>query len=230
MHAGHGGAAAHAFVPTDLAAMAAWYRADVGVTQSGGLVSLWADQSGNGRDLTAAGGARPGYAASGIGGLPSLSFDGLAQYIAIGGFGTVAIPFTVYAVAVSTAQDAVRVIFDGAVGSTHRPILYHDATSLDLYNGSNISVAGSATSARAWCGVFNGASSALYVDNSQTAIVSGNAGSDGLDSIEIGGSVGMSNLWKGQIAEVILYVAAHNAATRLQVIAYLGTRYGITVS
>ena len=41
-----------------------WWRADAGVTASAGLITTWADQSGNGNHLTAAGGARPALATS----------------------------------------------------------------------------------------------------------------------------------------------------------------------
>ena len=41
------GRTAAAWAPSDLSAIVAWYRADLGVTESGGLVSAWADQIGS---------------------------------------------------------------------------------------------------------------------------------------------------------------------------------------
>lgn len=52
------------------------------ITQSGGLVSTWADKSGNtGRNATATGTARPTYEATGLNGKPTLSFNGTSNYL-----------------------------------------------------------------------------------------------------------------------------------------------------
>ncbi len=63
--------------PTDISGCVLWLRSDLGVTQSGGLVSQWADQSGNNNHLTQTVEAKkPIYTA----GSPSyLDFDGIAQ-------------------------------------------------------------------------------------------------------------------------------------------------------
>lgn len=45
--------------PGGIGNVAMWWRADAGVTSSSGLISAWADQSGNGNNLTASGGSRP---------------------------------------------------------------------------------------------------------------------------------------------------------------------------
>ncbi len=41
-----------AFEPSDLSSLLAWWDATVGVTDTTGNVTAWADQSGNGNDLT----------------------------------------------------------------------------------------------------------------------------------------------------------------------------------
>jgi hypothetical protein len=52
-----------------------WLAADRGVTQASGLVSAWADQSGNGNDVVQSNGAqKPTFTASSIGGKPALTF------------------------------------------------------------------------------------------------------------------------------------------------------------
>lgn len=59
--------------------LAAWYRADRGVTLASGVVSAWADQSGSGKTLSqGTAGARPTPVASNaaFNGQPTLSFDG----------------------------------------------------------------------------------------------------------------------------------------------------------
>jgi hypothetical protein len=54
-----------------------WLKADAGVTQAGGLVSAWADQSGNNNHATQATGAKqPTYNAASINGLPGITFGG----------------------------------------------------------------------------------------------------------------------------------------------------------
>lgn len=62
--------------PTDIAGCKLWLRGDLGVTQAGGVVSQWNDQSGNGAHASQATTSRkPAYLASGINGLPGLTFS-----------------------------------------------------------------------------------------------------------------------------------------------------------
>lgn len=46
------------------------------ITQSGGLVSTWADKSGTSKNATQSGGARPAYSATGLNSKPAIDFDG----------------------------------------------------------------------------------------------------------------------------------------------------------
>lgn len=63
------------YVPQPAATPYAWYKADVGVTQSSGLVTQWNDQSGNNRHLTVPFGAtEPNYISNGINSLPAIEF------------------------------------------------------------------------------------------------------------------------------------------------------------
>jgi hypothetical protein len=55
----------------------AWFKADAGVTASGSNVTAWADQSGNGFDLSQPGGTdQPQLVSSAVNGLPGISFEG----------------------------------------------------------------------------------------------------------------------------------------------------------
>lgn len=64
--------AAPAFSPTDIAGLKLWLKADAGVTESGGGVTLWADQSGQGNN--AATGTSPTKQTNQINGLPAINF------------------------------------------------------------------------------------------------------------------------------------------------------------
>jgi hypothetical protein len=56
-------------------ALRLWLKADTGITLNGSTVAVWADQSGNGLNLAQATGAKqPTYNATGLNGLPSVSF------------------------------------------------------------------------------------------------------------------------------------------------------------
>ncbi len=62
------------FSPIDLSPLF-WMDASAGVTESGGAVSAWADQSGNGNDFSqATGSLQPTYDATGLNGLPTIDF------------------------------------------------------------------------------------------------------------------------------------------------------------
>lgn len=74
------------WTPRQLDGCTIWLRADVGVTLISGNVSAWADQSGIGYSAAQATSAnRPGWNASGLNGLPYLSFDGSAQNLIVTG-------------------------------------------------------------------------------------------------------------------------------------------------
>lgn len=71
-----GQSAAPAWTPASLgSALKFWVKADTGITLNGSTVATWADQSGNGADLSqGTAGKQPGYSATGLGGFPTVSF------------------------------------------------------------------------------------------------------------------------------------------------------------
>lgn len=61
--------------PADLTGLYAWFDAEVGVTESGGAISAWADQSGNGNDLAqSSAGLKPQYTATAFGADHGIAF------------------------------------------------------------------------------------------------------------------------------------------------------------
>ncbi len=71
------------WAPSGMGNLHAWFRSDI-VTNAGGVVSAWPDQSGNGRHLTqGTAGNRPAYSASDSdwSGLPSVTTDGVDDFL-----------------------------------------------------------------------------------------------------------------------------------------------------
>jgi hypothetical protein len=67
------------FVPSDLGGLELWLKADAGLTESAGTVTAWNDQSGNARNPTVQ--SNPSYTASGLNGLPTVTFDGTNDWL-----------------------------------------------------------------------------------------------------------------------------------------------------
>lgn len=199
---------------------AAWFRFNTGITVTGAGVSTWADQSGNGRDLLQGTDAnRPALQADG-----SILFDGSTDVLQCGAF-TFAQPETVYILfkqATWTLNDA---IFDGntansmkAFQSAITPEVRITAAAATPVNG-NLPV----DSYGVLVCVFDGASSLTQVNF--TSPVSGNVGVGDAGGFKLGASAS-GNV---QVKEVILYAAAHDAATRARVIRYLAQVGGLSV-
>jgi len=74
-----GGFVPKPFLPTDLANLEAWYKADAGIITVSGAVSVWANQapSGSAKDVTQGTAEnRPAYGSTQLNGIDVLSFDG----------------------------------------------------------------------------------------------------------------------------------------------------------
>ncbi len=202
---------------------AAWFRFQQGVTSVAGLVSQWADQSGNGRHLLqATGSAQPALQADG-----SLLFDGVAQAMATSGF-TFSQPLTIYLLAQQVTWTNLDLVFDGLTGAvqlrqnTTTPSVTLNAGSL-LGDNSGWALN---TYAAITC-VFNGVSSALQINTG--APMTGDAGANNAGGFTLGSSRAASTFSNIKVKEVIPYPAAHDAATRAAVISYLATVGGISV-
>lgn len=77
-----GAAPAFSFTPDELTGLELWLKADAGLTESGGNVTAWLDQSGNSRNPTVQG--TPAYTASGLNGKPIVQFDGTSDWLQMG--------------------------------------------------------------------------------------------------------------------------------------------------
>lgn len=134
------------------ASLSSWFRADAGVTESGGLVSDWANQATAGDAAQATSGARPLYVASGSDGTPEIDMRLKFFNVSL----PIASEFTVYAF-INQGTAAVRsILWNGSTGlypgglTAERPSIFnggwHTSTDSNLgwhLNRFSIRISGS---------------------------------------------------------------------------------------
>lgn len=216
--------------------LALWLDAHRGVTlDASGNVSQWTDQSASfGNDATqSTPGYRPAYSTSdaGYNSQPVVVFNSATPDFMTLASNLPAQPFTIYVLGESTSGTAQQQFF----GDNNANVcMYKTSTSNQwaIYSAgsvaSNNAVQGSA---QAFAGVFNSATSALYIDNSQTAAGSGAITNDSPSGVQaLGCSSGGSNGLNGKIAEMFVFRSAHTAAQVQQAFRYLAARYALHVT
>lgn len=198
------------------AGLAAAFRFNRGITESGSGVSQWDDVSGNARHLSQATDAsRPAKQADG-----SILFDGVADNLKCGAF-ALAQPETVYWLGKQVTWAANDYLFDGnALGGgrilqsgVSPQVLANAGASLALNANLAVDTYGVAVA------VFNGASSVCQVNN--TTPVTGDCGVNNMGGLTVAASGGLTGFGNVQVKEIHVYSVAHNAAERLRVIRYL---------
>lgn len=224
------------FVPTDIAGLKLWLRADMGVTESGGAVSAWADQSGTGDTnknvVQGTAANKPTYTAShaSYGNKPAIVFDLDDQLLSAAWAVALAQPLTLFLAGHTTTRTTNHYMFDNRTDPSQCALYDSTAGSgVTIYAGAAIAAAVASTDPKITCCVFNGASSTILV-NQKTAQATGNAGANGLTGTSIGNyAAGGSFGNNGPVAEVIVYSGALSASDIDRVMDYLGARYGITI-
>ena len=207
-----------------------WVIGDLGVTLAAGVISVWADQSGNGFDLSQGTGAdRPGFLSNGIGGRGAATFDGVQQFMDHNPGFSQARPDTILIVG-TTAQDANRDFCD-APGSANRQIVGGAAPNLfAMFAGSAISAVKDLSVPRALMACFDGASSEGFADNSQVALMSGDTGTNGFATIRLGAIQGPLQFQQGRTGTFAVMPGHLDAVKRAMAFAWVAQYYGLSVS
>jgi len=196
--------------------LAAWFRYGRGITAPSGLVSEWKDASGNGRHLLQATEAnRPSLQNDN-----SILFDGVDNYLKCDAF-TLEQPETVYFLGKQVTWTVNERIYDGNTNGTMA--LQQNSTTPQIALVAGLGAAPNNNFAvntyAVVAAVFNGASSALQVNN--TAAATGNASTNNAGGFTLGANGSASTFTNIQVKEVLIYAAAHDATTRASVIKYL---------
>lgn len=222
----------------------AWYRADKGVTvDADGVVTAWADQSGNGYNLTPGASVAPVFRSNQINGRPSILLD--SEQVGVPNFsgGTLAQLFdasgdgcVIMVVRTPAAQSATERFLFGSSAANQNALSYTasaDTLKSATYDGAAKSVTKSVTW-DAWTIVcFQRSSDATAyagVNDLDTAA---------LASVALGGALTPSGTSRffvtaadvplGEVAEIIIYnAAAFSSTNRQSVVAYLEAKYGLS--
>jgi hypothetical protein len=197
--------------PHHLANLAAWWRFNTGITETGQGVSEWADQSGNARhQVQGTDGARPPKQSDG-----SILFNGSDEFL-VATF-NIAQPWTLYFLGKQITWTST----DQLIGSASAFVNQRTGSpQIGLNAGSALgTIAPALDTYFAMSVVGNGASSVTQLNDS--APVTGNAGTGSLNNPRIGCS-GAGTLFSHiQVKEVVLFSAAHDAMTRNGIFRYL---------
>lgn len=234
------------FDPRRIAGLQLWlagergvFDADVGGSPSvdGGAVGRWEDQSGNGRHfIQSVANNRPSYltGANGRNGQPVLQFDGSNDRLTAN-IATFAQPNTLFLAAQnnippSTAPNQQHLID----GNTNRSVFYRSGATGLLFagnNGPSVNNVWTQGTFRIIGGLFNGASSVMFVDGVASASANPGAGQFGGNGVLLGCAQGTaSGFWNGNIAEVLHFNRSLSADERNAVQRYLGRKWGVTIA
>ncbi len=225
------------FKPTEITGLQWWLRADLGTTIATG-VSVWADQSGNAdvnrNALQATGSKQPTLNVSdpAFNNRSTLSFASASNQSLSTGAWSVPLnqPCTIFICGSDDGTVTNQTYLFNPGGVAYLICTNNGGAGVDMYSGAFLNIPGGNTaSPRAIGTVFNGVSSAGYV-NTHVAGVTGNAGPDGMVGPV---DIGFDNIgaWlNGKIAEIIAYNSALSASDAAKVLKYLGSRYGIPIS
>lgn len=196
-------------------------------TTSGGKVDTWSNigSAGSAGNASQTLTNRPDYVAADpyYNNLPTISLDG-TQFLDTSAL-TITQPLTIYVVGHSLALASVQP-FVGNASGTEIDFYTDTADKVSIYGGSPVQSTTVGITPRLMCGVLNGASSAVYVDDATTAKATGAGGSSVPTAFRIAGNLPGSRL-SGKIAEVIIYKAAHTTAQRNAVFNFLYKKFAM---
>jgi hypothetical protein len=215
-----------AFSPLDLSPVLWLDASDTStITEVGGAVSQWDDKSGNGNDLSQGTAlAQPTSGTRTINSLNVIDFDGSNDRLTITGW-TVSQPVTVFAVVEKDVDTNGRIFQSGIIGSIlagEQPFSYAGL------GGGVFGTSGDAAdnTPHIMRFTFNGASSFIHVDGTQSA--TGNPGTLGItDPFSV--SSPTTQFWNGMIAEVIVVDGTLTAGEIADTESYLANKWGITL-
>ena len=213
----------------------AWFKADAGVTQSGGYVSSWTDQSGNYTATQSTANRQPAYIASAVNGKPGLRFSGgqcLYSGNTLGAGANADMTLIVVSSTTNPGAQQYAVFSGGSISSRGRSLGY--LSSRQVFDTFNTSILGGAsptsnTFVIEQASINAALNNIIYYRNGlQTATASIAGVGMVTPGLMLGASPILNGFWQGDISEVLIYDHQLNEIERKQIETYLGNKYAIS--
>lgn len=214
--------------PTEIPNLAAWYRADQGITIATG-VSQWNDISGNARHLTqGTGGAQPLFVASAVNGKPAVRCDGADDFMTAAFALTqpCTMFFAVKNVAVGAAATHDVLVDGGTLGTV--AIVQDNSPNFTITAGTARSSATTLANGvyDRWGLYLNGAPS-YFTSAGATFLGPFTFGANNPGGLTLGALQNGSRSANVEFAEAIVYSRFLSASEGARVDAYLKARYAL---
>jgi hypothetical protein len=223
-----------AFRPSNITGLALWLKADAGTYQSadtstpaaddGDPVRMWADQSGNGRNVSqGTSSKRPTLAVAG--GRAAVRTDGVDDFLQSAAF-TLDAPSTLFLVFQYRNGSPAEYIADGRTLNTRVVQRNHVNTALRLYSGGifDTTVTDMGVGVHAMVAVFHDTDAVCNWDGTETTGVTGGSLASGL-TLGVAGDL-ITGIAGADYYEVSLFSGALASGDRASLIAYARTRWG----
>tara|TARA_R100000664_G_C2722833_1_gene115767 strand:+ start:108 stop:794 length:687 start_codon:yes stop_codon:yes gene_type:complete len=199
-----------AWSPTDESSLEAWYQKGVGVTESGGDISAWADSSTNGNNITTTAGRRPAYS-NGV-----LTFTAANEdFLSMGSHVILTGEFTVGFKAQPTATNVVLLGNDGGSTEDNDFFKYTDFTQFTIrINGTTKQFLDSGTYGDDYIVITRDSSNLITIHRNGTAL-SDTETLSGTVNIDIVGFRGGTELndYEGTVEELQFFSSTSSALT-----------------
>ena len=224
----------HSFSPRQLGIMQAWYRADaITSLADGDPVASWVDSTANARTLAqSTADYRPAYKVSIQNGRPAIRFDGLDDWVS-GAFGG-SLKFTVFSVQrpeIFALSETIYLVPSPARNLWGKWLnsvtLHFGFWSAEGYSDYYPSHTPSMTTPEMWTLFYDQSSWRLWIDGNALA-PQADTKVPGLGTIvQVGGWVGLSRYWDGDIFELAFFAEALSDRDRQRVERYLARKWGL---
>ncbi len=213
-------------------------KADLGVTASGGTVSAWADQSGNGFHVEQATATmRPAFTANAANGKPALTLDGTDDFLQSNASVDLLGAQTSYSYFIvakpATTQKAYADLFDYSHNSSVRFVVQQDAGQTNkFYNNGYATQQLYPTAFNLLTGTHvNGGTVMSRANGVNELTATSSTNSFGTPSaFRVGNWINSGREFTGQIAEVVMYNRVLTASEITQVETYLDTKYNLGIN
>lgn len=222
------------FTPASISGIVAWFRADLGITLNGSNISAWADQSGNGNNLSQGTAAKqPPQPATNASYNNQLVFSTNATTFLSLATLTLAQPFTILFVGKSTTTSGSAITT--STSAFNDPLILNSAgNDMDIFAGAHVTTASLATSPCAMWAEFNSpggaTTSRAAVNNWLSGGTTGNVGTNNGVALGIGAYTGGDFGSACDFAEIAIWSRVLTALEQTQMASYVTGRYGFTIT